>query len=146
MAIAVGEVTELGELELMAHLFRRAGFGATRDELEAALAKGYEATVDDLVHPERQPTSIIDLIYRFYPDMQEARGSRSPRRTGSTGWSIRSGRWKRRWPSSGTCSSRPAFSKSNNAQHDPDPARNVARALPGQLPTTCCWSCRRTRR
>ncbi len=30
------------EMELMAHLMRRAGFGATRDELEDYVAKGYE--------------------------------------------------------------------------------------------------------
>ena len=34
-----------GELALMAHLMRRAGFGATREELEMYLAQGYEATV-----------------------------------------------------------------------------------------------------
>ena len=28
----------LSQLDLMGHLFRRAGFGASRDELEAALA------------------------------------------------------------------------------------------------------------
>ena len=33
------------EMTLMAHLLRRAGFGATRDELEASVAKGYEAMV-----------------------------------------------------------------------------------------------------
>jgi uncharacterized protein (DUF1800 family) len=66
-------VKGLTELELMAHLFRRAGFSATRDELEAALEKGYEAIVDELVHPERQPEFELDLIYRFYPDMKEAR-------------------------------------------------------------------------
>jgi hypothetical protein len=34
----------------MAHLMRRAGFGATRDELEAYVARGYEATVEELLH------------------------------------------------------------------------------------------------
>jgi len=62
-------VKGLTDLEEMAHLFRRAGFSATRDELEAAMAKGYEATVDDLLHPERQPELDYDLIYRFWPDM-----------------------------------------------------------------------------
>jgi uncharacterized protein (DUF1800 family) len=61
------------DLELMAHLYRRAGFGATRDELEAALEKGYEEVVEELVHPEQQPDLEYDLIYRFYPDMKEAR-------------------------------------------------------------------------
>src|SRR6185436_21023124 len=66
-------VKQLEGVELMAHLFRRAGFSATRDELDAALAQGYEATVEELLHPERQPEVELDLIYRFYPDMKEAR-------------------------------------------------------------------------
>ena len=36
-------------IELMAHLMRRAGFGATRDELDPCPAKGYEATVERLL-------------------------------------------------------------------------------------------------
>ena len=39
------------DIELMAHLMRRAGFGATRDELEARIGKGYEATVEELLNP-----------------------------------------------------------------------------------------------
>src|SRR5215216_1082355 len=73
MAVSMPEVRQLTDLEIMAHLYRRAGFGATRDELEAALAKGYEATVDELLHPEAQPDLEYDLIYRFYPDTKEAR-------------------------------------------------------------------------
>ena len=34
------------DLELMAHLLRRAGFGATREELEVCIDKGYEETVE----------------------------------------------------------------------------------------------------
>ena len=34
---------------------RRAGFGARYDELEAMAARGYDATVDWLPHPEREP-------------------------------------------------------------------------------------------
>ena len=55
MAVASHAVQTLTDLELMAHLFRRAGFGATRDELDAALARGYEATVEELLNPERVP-------------------------------------------------------------------------------------------
>ena len=40
------------DLALMAHLMRRAGFGATREELEARVANGYEATVEELLNPE----------------------------------------------------------------------------------------------
>jgi hypothetical protein len=43
------------DIALMSHLMRRAGFGAGRDELEARVAKGYEATVEELLHPETQP-------------------------------------------------------------------------------------------
>ncbi len=53
------------ELAQMAHLFRRAGFGATRDELERHAAKGYEETVEDLVNPERRPDVDEDIIIRY---------------------------------------------------------------------------------
>ena len=56
------------EIELMAHLMRRAGFGATRDELEQYVAKGYEATVDDLLHPERAAPLEEDVIRRYHVD------------------------------------------------------------------------------
>ena len=50
------------DIALMAHLMRRAGFGATRDELEARVAKGYQATVEELLHPEEQdPVDKLDL-------------------------------------------------------------------------------------
>ncbi|MFN8524566.1 MAG: DUF1800 domain-containing protein [Chloroflexota bacterium] len=63
----------LAGVELMAHLFRRAGFGATREEIEAALDLGYEAAVEGLLHPDRKPDVELDLVYRFWPDMKEAR-------------------------------------------------------------------------
>ena len=40
------------DIALMAHLMRRAGFGADRDELETRVVKGYEATVEELLNPE----------------------------------------------------------------------------------------------
>ena len=46
-------------LALTAHLMRRAGFGATRGELEELAARGFEAVVEDLLHPENAlPTSM----------------------------------------------------------------------------------------
>jgi hypothetical protein len=39
------------DIALMAHLMRRAGFGAPREELEARAARGYEAAVEELLHP-----------------------------------------------------------------------------------------------
>src|SRR3981081_1526642 len=52
---------------LMARLMRRAGFGATRDELEARAAKGYEATVEELLHPETQPPVDEYELMRYQP-------------------------------------------------------------------------------
>ena len=40
MAVRSSDVQQLTDLELMSHLFRRAGFSARRDELEAAVKKG----------------------------------------------------------------------------------------------------------
>ncbi len=58
------------EVALMAHLLRRAGFGATRDELDGYLAQGYEATVEQLLHPERAPEALEDedLVRRYHVD------------------------------------------------------------------------------
>ena len=55
------------DIALMAHLMRRAGFGATYEELEARAAKGYEATVEELLHPEEQPDLQRDIMLRYQP-------------------------------------------------------------------------------
>ena len=57
------------DIALMAHLMRRAGFGATRDELEERVAKGYEATVDELLDPDGHgvPAVDTDVMLRYYP-------------------------------------------------------------------------------
>src|SRR5688572_2217410 len=73
MAIAAVQTGQLTGRELMAHLFRRAGFGATQEELEAALDRGYEATVEQLLHPEQMPELDEDLIFRYYVDFHESR-------------------------------------------------------------------------
>ena len=62
------------DIALMAHLMRRAGFGASRDELEARVAKGYEATVEELVQPEGQPDVDLDLMARYLPEYGELTG------------------------------------------------------------------------
>ena len=54
-------------MALMAHLMRRAGFGANRDELEGRTAQGYAATVEELLNPELQPPFDDDLAYRYVP-------------------------------------------------------------------------------
>ena len=55
------------DLSLIAHLVRRAGFGATRDELERYAAQGYEETVEELLHPEKMPGELEneDLLRRY---------------------------------------------------------------------------------
>ena len=57
-------------LALMAHLMRRAGFGASRRELERYAAQGYEAAVEELLHPEEAPPALEDedLIRRYHID------------------------------------------------------------------------------
>src|SRR5687768_15948499 len=53
------------DIALMAHLMRRAGFGAPYAELEARVAKGYEATVEELLNPEAQPEVDVDIMMRY---------------------------------------------------------------------------------
>ena len=58
------------KITLMAHLLRRAGFGAARDELDAYVSKGYEATVEELLHPEDQPDVESDLMERYLQEYE----------------------------------------------------------------------------
>ena len=55
------------DIALMAHLLRRAGFGASRDEIEARVAQGYDSVVAELVNPGDDPGLDEDLMYRSYP-------------------------------------------------------------------------------
>ena len=55
------------DIALMAHLMRRAGFGAQYHELEARAAKGYEAMVEELLHPDDHPNGLeLDLAERYF--------------------------------------------------------------------------------
>ena len=54
------------DLALMAHFMRRAGFGATRSELEQYVKKGYENVVEDLVEPERCDPIDEDVLRRYF--------------------------------------------------------------------------------
>ena len=58
------------DIALMAHLMRRAGFGATRAELEELAERGYEATVDELLRPEDQPDIDEYELYRYLPMLE----------------------------------------------------------------------------
>jgi uncharacterized protein (DUF1800 family) len=54
-------------IALMAHLLRRSGFGASRDEIEAKATLGYQQTLDDLLAPESQENIEEDLLFRYNP-------------------------------------------------------------------------------
>ena len=56
----------------LAHLMRRAGFGATPKEMEALQAGRYEDTVEDLLAPERFPGTDEDLLNRYLPYFRQA--------------------------------------------------------------------------
>ena len=52
------------DIALMTHLLRRAGFGASRAEVESRSAQGYEATVEELLNPNDHPGIEEDLLFR----------------------------------------------------------------------------------
>ena len=58
------------DIALMAHLMRRAGFGATRGELENLVEVGYENVVEQLLHPEDQPDLDMYPLYRYLPQAE----------------------------------------------------------------------------
>ena len=69
------------DIALMAHLMRRAGFGANKDELETYVAKGYEATVEDLLNPPNDDYLDRDVVDRYYIEIQDQRQA-----TSAAGW------------------------------------------------------------
>ncbi len=71
------------DIALMGHLMRRAGFGAPREELEARVARGYEATVEELLHPEDYQLADEYLLARYSPHAGVQPGENAP---GGTIW------------------------------------------------------------
>ncbi len=57
------------DVALIAHLMRRTGFGASRAELEERAAKGYDATVEELIEPQQHgcPQADIYTLLRHQP-------------------------------------------------------------------------------
>ena len=70
---AANAASAAAERALLAHLLRRGGFGATPAELDAHCVRGYDATVEWLLHPEAQPGLDEDIIERYYIDWKESR-------------------------------------------------------------------------
>ena len=62
------------DIALMGHLMRRAGFGAPQEELQTRAAKGYDATVEELLHPEELPPIDENEFYRYFPGYEGALG------------------------------------------------------------------------
>ena len=60
------------DIALMAHLLRRAGFGASRDDIEAKVSQGYDKTLEELLNPQDQPGIEEDLLYRLQPSYYQA--------------------------------------------------------------------------
>ena len=56
------------DIQLLAHLMRRAGFGATREELADRSRDCYEATVSRLLDTSNPVSMSEHLIRRFHPD------------------------------------------------------------------------------
>jgi len=61
------------DVAVMAHLLRRAGFGATRDQIDQYVARGYEETVEDLLNPSHGQPEDQDLMDRYFIASVEAR-------------------------------------------------------------------------
>jgi len=57
-------------IELRAHLMRRVGVGATRDELEALEDRPYEEIVEELLNPEEPANRDADLFDRYFPALR----------------------------------------------------------------------------
>ena len=58
---------------LMKHLLRRASFGATPAELDHYESLGYEAAIEELLHPGDPQNMPDDIIKRYHTDMHELR-------------------------------------------------------------------------
>jgi len=72
-------MTNKEDVALMAHLMRRAGFGATPEELDRYVAMGYEATVDELVNPPDDiPSGKTALLLRYLPGALLPGGTPTP--------------------------------------------------------------------
>ena len=65
-------------IDLMAHLMRRAGFGASRPELEERAGKGYEETVEELLTAEDSGSTPDDLIRRYHHEQSGLMGQIGP--------------------------------------------------------------------
>ena len=60
---------------LLAHLFRRAGFGPTPEDMDRALKTDYENVVAELMDFESEDAIPEDVICRYNKDQSDLRGA-----------------------------------------------------------------------
>ena len=59
---------------LMAHLMRRAGFGATQAELDVLETKPYDQVVDEILNPGASNHMTDEVVMRYHTEVHEQRG------------------------------------------------------------------------
>ncbi len=71
-------VQQKQDVALMAHLLRRAGFGATAKELDYYMSMSYEDAVEELLSARPEPDELpTDLIRRYHVDQSDLRNGQA---------------------------------------------------------------------
>ena len=76
-------MTVTAERELLAHLLRRAGFGASSDDLDVFSEIGYEATVEKLINVDSETAVDEYSLLRRHPITEVPGGASGP---GQANW------------------------------------------------------------
>ena len=63
----------LNDRKLIMHLMGKSGFGATPEELDKYVLKGYDNVVEDILNPVHSSSLPEDIIYRYHVDIAESR-------------------------------------------------------------------------
>ena len=66
------------DIGLVAHLMRRAGFGANREQIGMHANAGYQNTVEALLNPGEEDRMDDHLIRRFHPELSGMMGPNAP--------------------------------------------------------------------
>ena len=66
------------DIGLIAHLMRRAGFGANREQIGMHANAGYQSTVEALLYPGEEDKKDDHLIRRFHPELSGMMGPNAP--------------------------------------------------------------------
>ena len=66
------------DIGLVAHLMRRAGFGANREQIRMHANAGYHNTVEALLNPSEEDRMDDHLIRRFHPELSGMMGPNAP--------------------------------------------------------------------